>query len=106
MLISNPHSPCQAAAGVSRPDGRGEAPEAEGGRGRVALKICVVGGGSTYTPELVDGIARRSTRLEVDQLDLFDISAERREIVGDLARRMLRHNGWDGQLNVTGDRAS
>src|SRR3954449_9280058 len=70
------------------------------------LKICVVGGGSTYTPELVDGIARRSTRLEVDELALFDIDAERREIVGDLARRMLRHNGWDGQLTVTGDRAS
>jgi 6-phospho-beta-glucosidase len=72
----------------------------------MALKIAVVGGGSTYTPELVDGIARRSTRLEVDELVLFDIDRRRREIVGDLARRMLRHNGWDGQLTVTGDRAS
>jgi 6-phospho-beta-glucosidase len=71
----------------------------------MGLKIAVVGGGSTYTPELVDGIARRSTRLEVDDLVLFDIDPQRREIVGDLARRMLRHHGWDGRLDVTGNRA-
>jgi 6-phospho-beta-glucosidase len=69
----------------------------------VGLKVAVVGGGSTYTPELVDGIARRSTRLQVDELALLDINAERREIVGGLAGRMLRRGGWQGALTITGD---
>jgi 6-phospho-beta-glucosidase len=71
----------------------------------MGLKIAVVGGGSTYTPELVDGIARRSTRLATDELVLFDINPERREIVGRLAERILRRGGWQGRLVVTGDRS-
>ena len=70
----------------------------------MGLKIAVVGGGSTYTPELVDGIARRSTRLTMDELVLFDIDANRREIVGGLAERMLKRGGWQGRLTITGDR--
>ncbi len=69
----------------------------------MGLKVTVVGGGSTYTPELVDGIARRSTRLQVDELALLDINRERREIVGGLAGRMLKRGGWRGQLTITGD---
>ena len=69
------------------------------------LKICVVGGGSTYTPELVDGIAQAIDAARGGRAGPASTStAERREIVGDLAGRMLRHNGWDGQLTVTGDR--
>ena len=49
------------------------------------MKVAVVGGGSTYTPELVSGLSR----LEVDDFVLMDIDAERREVVGGLARRML-----------------
>jgi len=71
----------------------------------MGIKIAVIGGGSTYTPELVDGIARRSTRLTADELALFDIDPTRLEIVGGLAERMLRRGGWSGRLNVTGDRA-
>jgi 6-phospho-beta-glucosidase len=67
----------------------------------VGIKIAVVGGGSTYTPELVDGIARRSTRLTADELALFDIDPERLSVVGGLAERMLRRGGWSGRLNVT-----
>ena len=55
----------------------------------MGLKIAVVGGGSTYTPELVEGIARRADRLPVDELVLLDIDAERLAIVGGLAQRML-----------------
>jgi 6-phospho-beta-glucosidase len=69
----------------------------------MGLKVTVVGGGSTYTPELVDGIARRSTRLQVDELALLDINRERRQIVGGLAGRMLKRGGWHGQLTITGD---
>jgi 6-phospho-beta-glucosidase len=70
----------------------------------MGIKIAVVGGGSTYTPELVDGIARRSTRLTADELALFDIDRERLEVVGGLAERMLRRGGWSGKLTVTTNR--
>jgi len=70
----------------------------------VGLKIAVVGGGSTYTPELVEGFARRPDRLPIDELVLYDISPERREIVGGLAHRMLHKAGFPGRLTMTGDR--
>ena len=69
----------------------------------MGLKLAVVGGGSTYTPELIDGIARRSDRLPVDDLVLLDIDPERLEIVGGLARRMLDRLGWGGRLTATSD---
>ena len=69
----------------------------------MGLKLAVVGGGSTYTPELIDGIARRVDRLPVDELVLLDIDAERLEIVGGLAQRMLHRLGWGGRLTSTSD---
>jgi 6-phospho-beta-glucosidase len=71
----------------------------------VGLKIAVVGGGSTYTPELVQGFATRGDRLPVDELVLFDIDAERLGVVGGLAGRMLARVGWGGRLVLTGRRA-
>ena len=41
------------------------------------MKIAVIGGGSTYTPELVEGFARRADVLAVDELVLHDVDAER-----------------------------
>jgi 6-phospho-beta-glucosidase len=70
----------------------------------MGLKVAVIGGGSTYTPELVDGFARRGERLPIDELVLFDISTERLDIVGGLVRRMLDHQGWPGRLVLTDDR--
>jgi 6-phospho-beta-glucosidase len=67
------------------------------------MKVCVVGAGSTYTPELVSGLARDRERIDVSELALHDIDAERREIVGGLAERMLRRGGYEGSLDVTGD---
>ena len=63
----------------------------------MGLKIAVVGGGSTYTPELVEGLATRSERLPVDELVLFDLDTERLEVVGGLAGRMLARAGWGGR---------
>jgi 6-phospho-beta-glucosidase len=63
------------------------------------MKIAVVGGGSTYTPELVSGL----TRLPVDELTLEDVDTDRREVVGGMARRMLARQGFEGRLDVTGD---
>ncbi len=69
----------------------------------MGVKLAVVGGGSTYTPELIEGIARRSDRITVDELVLLDIDPERLEIVGGLARRMLARLGWPGNLVLTSD---
>src|SRR5919206_3635420 len=70
----------------------------------MGVKVAVVGAGSTYTPELVEGFVRRADRLPVDELALLDIDAERLEIVGGLARRMLERAGYAGRLSLTGDR--
>src|SRR3954447_13854113 len=70
----------------------------------MGLKLAVVGGGSTYTPELVDGFARRADRVQVDEIALLDIDPERLAIVGGLAERMLRRQGWPSHLELTTDR--
>ena len=70
----------------------------------MGTKITVVGGGSTYTPELVDGFVRRADRLPIDELVLLDTDADRLEIVGGLAQRMLDRQDWTGRLRLTGDR--
>ena len=67
------------------------------------MKIAVIGGGSTYTPELVSGLSRERDRIDVTELALHDIDAERREVVGGMAGRMLARQGFDGKLLVTGD---
>src|SRR5512141_1229493 len=72
--------------------------------GVMGVKVAVVGGGSTYTPELVEGFVTRGDRLPVDELVLLDIDPERLAIVGGLAQRQLRRVGWDGTLSLTGDR--
>jgi 6-phospho-beta-glucosidase len=63
------------------------------------MKVAVIGGGSTYTPELVSGL----TRLDVDEFVLEDIDPDRREVVGGMARRMLARQAFEGRLEVTGD---
>ena len=70
----------------------------------MGLKLAVIGGGSTYTPELVDGFARRADRVPVDEIALLDIDPERLAIVGGLAERMLKRQGWNGRLVRTTDR--
>ena len=67
------------------------------------MKIAVIGGGSTYTPELVSGLSRERERIDVRELVLHDIDPERREVVGGLAARMLARQGYDGELVVTDD---
>jgi len=67
------------------------------------VKLAVVGGGSTYTPELVAGLARERERLDLTDVVLQDVDAERREVVGGLAARMLDAAGYDGNLAVTDD---
>ncbi|OIV37938.1 6-phospho-beta-glucosidase [Mangrovactinospora gilvigrisea] len=66
-------------------------------------KLTVVGGGSTYTPELIDGFARLRDTLPVDELVLMDPDAERLRLVGGLARRIFAHQGHPGTITTTQD---
>lgn len=67
------------------------------------MKLAVVGGGSTYTPELVDGFARLRDTLPVTELVLVDPAAERLELVGGLARRIFARQGHPGRITTTAD---
>jgi 6-phospho-beta-glucosidase len=67
------------------------------------MKLTVVGGGSTYTPELVSGLARDRDVLDLHEVVLHDIDPERRDVVGGMARRMLDKQGFRGRLWVTDD---
>ena len=71
----------------------------------MGVKVAVIGGGSTYTPELVEGFVTRGDRLPVDELVLLDIDPERLSVVGALADRMVRRAGWSGSVRLTDDRA-
>ena len=66
--------------------------------------MAVIGGGSTYTPELVEGFGLRRDILPVDELVLHDIDQERLDIVGGLAERILRKLEFPGRLTLTTDR--
>ncbi|MCX4990874.1 MULTISPECIES: 6-phospho-beta-glucosidase [unclassified Streptomyces] len=67
------------------------------------MKLTVVGGGSTYTPELIDGFARLRDTLPVEELVLVDPAAERLELVGGLARRIFAKQGHPGRIVTTSD---
>jgi 6-phospho-beta-glucosidase len=65
------------------------------------LKIAVVGGGSTYTPELIDGFARLAPF--ASEIVLLDPFAERLSVVGPFARRLLATHGSAARLRWTSD---
>ncbi|MGW5605346.1 6-phospho-beta-glucosidase [Streptomyces sp. NPDC003753] len=67
------------------------------------MKLTVVGGGSTYTPELIDGFARLRDTLPVEELVLVDPAPERLELVSGLARRIFAKQGHDGRIVTTDD---
>jgi 6-phospho-beta-glucosidase len=69
------------------------------------LKIAVIGGGSTYTPELIEGFIRYCDELPVERISLMDIAPDRLEVVGGLAARMLAHSDCPAELHLTTDRA-
>lgn len=70
----------------------------------MGVKVAVVGAGSTYTPELVEGFVRRIERFPVDELALLDVNRDRLDVVGGLAGRMLDRAGYGGHLILTTDR--
>lgn len=67
------------------------------------MKIAVIGGGSTYTPELVNGFLERTGSLPVTELWLMDIDQKRLAIVGGFAQRMVMAKGDPFKVVLTGD---
>jgi 6-phospho-beta-glucosidase len=67
------------------------------------MKIAVIGGGSTYTPELVNGFLERMATLPVSELWLMDIDQARLAIVGGFAQRMVQARGEPFKVILTGD---
>jgi 6-phospho-beta-glucosidase len=67
------------------------------------MKLAIIGGGSTYTPELVDGFARLRDQLPVEQLALVDPDPERLDAVGAISRRILAKQGHPGEVLATSD---
>ena len=74
--------------------------------GKKGLKIVTIGGGSSYTPELVEGLIKRYDELPVSEYWLVDIEEgkEKLEIVGALAKRMIDKAGVPMTIHLTLDR--
>ena len=70
------------------------------------VKIVTIGGGSSYTPELIEGFIKRIKELPVNEIWLVDIEEgrEKLEIVGKLAQRMVKAAGIDCKVHLTLDR--
>ncbi len=70
---------------------------------RKALKIVTIGGGSSYTPELIEGFIKRFHEMPIKELWLVDIEAgkEKLEIVGALAKRMVKKAGVPMKIYLT-----
>jgi 6-phospho-beta-glucosidase len=70
------------------------------------IKIVTIGGGSSYTPELIEGFIKRKDELPIKEIWLVDIEEgrEKLEIVGAMAQRMVKAAGLDWKVNLTLDR--
>lgn len=70
------------------------------------LKVATIGGGSSYTPELVEGFIKRYDEFPISELWLVDIEAgkEKLDIVGNLAKRMVQKAGLPIDIHLTLDR--
>ncbi|MFI6918553.1 6-phospho-beta-glucosidase [Nonomuraea spiralis] len=67
------------------------------------MKLAVIGGGSTYTPELIDGFARLRDELPLTEIALIDPDASRLDLVAGVSRRMLRRAGHPARVVATAD---
>jgi 6-phospho-beta-glucosidase len=68
------------------------------------MKVAVIGGGSSYTPELINGFLERVEQFPLSELWLVDILPERLEIVGGFAQRMVQARGAPFEVRLTTDR--
>jgi 6-phospho-beta-glucosidase len=73
------------------------------GKGMGKLKAAVIGAGSTYTPELIEGFLEFGDELPFDCISLMDIDEYRLNVVGSFARRQLRAGGYKGDIELVLD---
>jgi 6-phospho-beta-glucosidase len=66
-------------------------------------KICVIGGGGTYSPELMEGLIGRAAELRIGEVIFHDIDAQRLGVVGSLCARMCRAAGDPFRFGLTND---
>lgn len=67
------------------------------------MKLAIIGGGSTYTPELIDGIIQNNSALGVTAIFLMDIDKERLQILSDFSKKMLNAKGSHIEIFATTD---
>ena len=70
------------------------------------MKIAIIGGGSSYTPEIIEGFIKRHHELPIKEIWLVDIGTgkEKLNIVGSLAQRMVEKSGLDLKIILSLDR--
>jgi 6-phospho-beta-glucosidase len=66
-------------------------------------KFTIIGGGSSYTPELIDGLIQQQTEIGIEDLVLYDIDGERQEIVCGMVERQYRYAGLPTRVTATTD---
>ncbi|MGQ9501661.1 MAG: 6-phospho-beta-glucosidase [Anaerolineae bacterium] len=69
-----------------------------------AIKIAIIGAGSSYTPELVEGLVKEQASLPIEEIVLHDIDVQRLEIMAGFCRRFLKHLGSTIRITPTTDR--
>ena len=67
------------------------------------IKLVIIGAGSTYTPELIEGLIKRKESLNIGEIALMDIDKPKLEIVGALAQRMVAAKELDWKVNLCYD---
>ena len=67
------------------------------------MKLCIVGGGSTYNIGLFEAMSRKKEELPIETISLMDIDKERLTIMGNFLERMVRHKKFDWELSTTTD---
>src|SRR5262249_60956601 len=67
------------------------------------MKIAVIGGGSTYTPELIDGFARLADQVKITEIVLVDPDQSRLSVIGPFSARIIRRYGHPAKVRWTAD---
>jgi len=68
------------------------------------MKISIIGAGSPYTPELIEGIAQMGEALPVSSIAMVDIDEARLDIMHGFCQRFARHLGLNAEITKTTDR--
>lgn len=64
-------------------------------------KLTYIGGGSSYTPEFVDGFIQQENEVQVGEIALYDVDEERLKVVGGMVQRMVRHAELDTKITLS-----